>query len=572
MEVIGKRFPFGDGYIECIQENPNVLSTTWGKGSFTRVSHRVFVLVWNGYHHQFIFSSDFTSYYSICIYPEDYTYRHGTCGRPLAPPASPWVSCQLAGGIGNRLFQIVAALGLAERLKRRVVFYTPVNTGLTHQSVENIYSLFPHIPLVREGEDSIELYEPDGDGDGYQYNLSVPATDTNILMFGYRQNMAYFPSYSILPSFFMFPHLADISAKYSIRSQEEKCKTWFLHIRLGDFLLYDPLTHVTVDSYHIPLLKKVPADAHILLISNEPQKAKLLLEKCGRPFQVCEESDERMCLYIMSQCWGGAIVANSTFSWWGSYFAYMSTPYKWSYKAYYPDEWTRGKKGIGLSSPPWGFKSPVSSKQEMDIIGITICVNFDDILFHTIDQNAKFLKEWYIVTDPNDSATLELLAKKNLPNIRTLFYDKFTVNAKFNKGGAVRFAQTHVHGVHEGANVLLLDADVILPDSLLAKLPKTLEPDVLYGVRERIDYDTLDKFLTRTDGKVCWYGGAFVGFFQLYKGSNKYLYTDSESCCTCDNEFRDTFPHRVRIEESIAHLGLSQVNWEGRDYTKDAKK
>jgi hypothetical protein len=208
----------------------------------------------------------------------------------------------------------------------------------------------------------------------------------------------------------------------------------------------------------------------------------------------------------------------------------------------------------------------------MDIIGITICVNFDDILCHTIDQNAKFLSKWYIVTDPDDSATLDLLAKKNLPNLHVLLYDKFTVNATFNKGGAVRFAQTHVHAEHEGANVLLLDADVILPDTLMSKLPQSIQPDVLYGVRERIDYHTLQDFLARTNGTRCCYGGEFVGFFQLYKGSNKYLYKDSHSCCTCDNDFRDSFYNRIRIDESIAHLGLAGVNWEGRDYTKDPKK
>ena len=360
MELIGKRFSFAYGYIECMQENPNILHTSWGEGYFLRLSYRVFELSWNGYHHRCTFSSDFTSYYSIRTRPDDYSYTYGTCGPPLPPPASPWVSCQLAGGIGNRLFQIVAALGLAEKLRRRVVFYTPVNTELTHQSVENIYSLFPHIPLVTKGEDSIELYEPDPHE--YKYTLTVPETDTNIILFGYRQHMAYFPSYTILPSFSMFAQefLDNISAKYSIRSQEEKRKTWFLHIRLGDFLLYDPLTHITPQSYHIPLLNKVPTDAQILLVSNEPQNAKLLLENCGRAFTVCEESDERICLYLMSQCWGGAIVANSTFSWWGSYFAYMSTPYKWSYTAYYPDEWIRGNKGIGLSTPPWGCAHSLS--------------------------------------------------------------------------------------------------------------------------------------------------------------------------------------------------------------------
>jgi hypothetical protein len=263
---------------------------------------------------------------------------------------------------------------------------------------------------------------------------------------------------------------------------------------------------------------------------------------------------------------------NSTFSWWGSYLAYHSTPVK-TYKSFIPDEWIRGRKDLGIITP-WAFKWKLykEDKNIMDIIGITVCVNFDDIFANTIDQNAKLLKEWFVVTDPEDSATLALIKGRNLPNIKVLFYDKFRVNAKFNKGGAVRFAQEHVHGLYEGANVLLLDADVVLPDDFMSYLPAKLEQHTLYGVTGRIDYHTLEDFLSRQNGNICYYGGAFVGFFQLYVGSNKYLYKDSDSCCTCDNDFRDSFSNRVHVHFSMAHLGIPQVNWEGRDYTKDCKK
>lgn len=569
MDLVGKRFPFRDGYIEFTGENPNTFDTPWGSGTYVTNSERQLLILWRDHRHMFTFNSDFTSYYSIRLQPLDYEYSHGTYGEPIAP-ISPWVSCQLAGGIGNRLFQLAAALGLAERLGRRVVFYTPVNTGLTHQSTHNIVSLFPHIPCIDEGEDSIELYEPAGYE--YIYDLTPPVTDKNILLFGYRQHMDYFPSYPILPTFSVIEGYESILSRYNLTSEQEKCNTWFIHIRLGDFSSHHVLNHVTVDTYHQHLLCKIPTDARVIVCSNDPESALQILQRyTSIPLVLCEESDERACLYLMSQCWGGAIAANSTFSWWGSYFAYHSTSHKLEYKAYFPDQWIRGKTDAGINSP-WAFKWPIAKNIKMDIIAITICVNFDDILFHTMDQNAKIVKEWYIVTSPNDYDTINLIEMKKLPNIKVLFYDKFFVKAKFNKGGAVRYAQQYVHQLYPDGNILLLDADVMLPDTLIEHLPSVLEPDVLYGVTERIDFNTLDDFLTRTNGSVCFYGGALVGFFQLYKGSDKYLYIDSDSCCICDNDFRDSFPRKQLIQQSIPHLGVSGVNWEGRDYTKDQYK
>jgi hypothetical protein len=566
MGLTGKRFPFRNGYIEFTGENPNTFDTPWGGGTYKRSGERELTVLWRDHCHRFTFNADFTWYYSIRIKPLDYDYSHGAYGEESIP-TSPWVSCQLAGGIGNRLFQLAAALGLAERLGRRVVFYTPVNTGLTHQSTDNIFSLFPHIPRQDEGEDSIELYEPYGHE--YIHGLDVPVTQKNIILFGYRQHIDYFPSYSILPSFSSLN--ISILSTYRLDSEENKRNTWFIHIRLGDFTTNTALNHVTVESYHRHVLSKIPHHARIIVFSNNPASALSTLQRyTPRPLVLCEESDERTCLYLMSQCWGGAIAANSTFSWWGSYFAYHSTPHKWEYKAYFPEEWIRGKAAAGINSP-WAVKYPLTQSQ-IDIIGITICVNFDDILYHTIDQNAKMVKVLYIVTAPTDSETINLLAMKNIPNVKVLYYDNFFSNAKFNKGGAVRYGQQYVHNLYPDANVLLLDADVILPDTLYRHLPAALDSDVLYGVTERMDYHTLDDFLTRKNGNVCFYGGALVGFFQLYKGTDKYLYTHSDSCCTCDNEFRDSFPYRQFIDLSIAHLGVSGVNWEGRDYTKDQYK
>ena len=47
----------------------------------------------------------------------------------------------------------------------------------------------------------------------------------------------------------------------------------------------------------------------------------------------------------------------------------------------------------------------------MDIIAITISVNYSDILEHMLEQNSKILHKWFIVTTTADTKTITLLEK-----------------------------------------------------------------------------------------------------------------------------------------------------------------
>lgn len=354
MDLTGKVFTFSGGYIEFLGEH--TIRTTWGVGGFTKLEPHVFNVHWNNHHHTFTFTSDFTSYTSVRTRPADNDRQEGKYIPPTVT-STPWVSCFLEGGIGNRLFQLAAVLGFAEKWNRKPVIYTHTNTGLSHQDNANIGKLFPELDIITD----IVYTKPISElpAAGYVYR-DIPSPETNIIIHGYRQNIQYFPSYSILPNFSMFSHdtLRSIDEKYRLTTMAEKRKTWFIHIRLGDYCPIYNLNHVTMESYHSHLLHHIPEDAHILLLSNEPGKAESMLKGyTNRSFTLCDEGNECMGLYIMKQCWGGAIIPNSTFSWWGTYFAYHSTPYKSSYKAYIPQFWVRGNS-YDISTPPWGIPSP----------------------------------------------------------------------------------------------------------------------------------------------------------------------------------------------------------------------
>jgi hypothetical protein len=80
-----------------------------------------------------------------------------------------------------------------------------------------------------------------------------------------------------------------------------------------------------------------PEDTRFLVFSDGPDEARALpvfsnTERCV----FVDEKDEYKTMYLMSLCGGGAITANSTFSWWGAYFARQG---KDDFKTYMPNKW-----------------------------------------------------------------------------------------------------------------------------------------------------------------------------------------------------------------------------------------
>lgn len=201
----------------------------------------------------------------------------------------------------------------------------------------------------------------------------------------------------------------------------------------------------------------------------------------------------------------------------------------------------------------------------VEIICITICVNYSDILKHVIHQNSKFFKKWYIVTSLDDTETYNLVKKVNNSNICILTYSDFKKNnLTFNKGGAIKFAQTHVNNHHSDSNILILDSDICLSDDFISTIPEKLEDNTLYGSSERLDYWTLSDYIKNQNPHVYEYGSQLVGYFQLYKQCS-YTYEDSNNCSECDLLFRDMFTTKTNLEKlSVKHLGKDKVNWDGR--------
>jgi len=267
-------------------------------------------------------------------------------------PTNCWVAAILEGGIGNLLFRVSAAMKLAESLKREFVFYDPPIIPAWRPRIDKLYSLFPKVRIVTEPAEYQTFTEE-------KHNLYTYTTytnmhiDKNTMIDGYRQSIKYLPDSGIHATL-GGEHLY---SSYGLTSVEDKLRSWFIHVRLGDYRFHNFLNHVNMDTYYKLVVDNVPLDANVILFSDEPDRAATMLKPYfdHREIRVCNETDEAISLSLMSQCWGGAIVPNSTFSWWGAYFAHQASSKPDTFVAYYPKFWTTTiPDNKNNCIPPWG--------------------------------------------------------------------------------------------------------------------------------------------------------------------------------------------------------------------------
>lgn len=273
-----------------------------------------------------------------------------------------------------------------------------------------------------------------------------------------------------------------------------------------------------------------------------------------------------------------------------------------------------------------------------DIIAITTSTRFDDLLAICLPHNYPLFKKWFIITHEKDTKTIDVVNTFKATHdtrdcIELLFFDFFEGKRKFNKGGAIRYAQMIVNDRYQDYPILLIDSDIVLPDNFLntmrliqpkqttkcqreecaftkhrdgsnngnthcclgckknighgvkclkdiltidnstvPKLPN-LTPLTLYGTEYRTEHYSYSHFKNNViDGMKK--KRDCIGYFQLYRQNPTCLYTPSESAALCDEVFRDRyFPTKRRVHLDIIpkHMGVVNTHWNLRKNKKDFK-
>lgn len=261
-----------------------------------------------------------------------------------------WVAPHLTGGLGNRLFQYASAEGLAEKWKRESVFFLPRCGETSHGAFNNMFQLLPSVKIIESDTEWETLLEPANSMYKF-FPFPEQPVEGNAVIQGWRQTEKYFPTTGIRLNF------ENALGKQRLESLTlpNPTTSWFLHVRLGDYKIL-PHHQVDLRKYYIQCLQQIPKGSTLHFFSDEPylceEAFRGLCEQLQIPFQVCTAKDEVETLYQMSQCKGGAITANSTFSWWGAYLAHQEASSE--FKAFYPTVWGQRMPPPIDIIPSWG--------------------------------------------------------------------------------------------------------------------------------------------------------------------------------------------------------------------------
>lgn len=221
------------------------------------------------------------------------------------------VSTKLMGGLGNYLFQISTAYSLSLRDNKELLCdYSDILNP--HKSYEHyLNNIFRKLKFVN-GIPGVNHFGEKN----FKYD-EIPEIQGDVKIFGYFQSEKYFIKYrkEILDLFGMDENTNQkITNKYGGLLDKPNCS---IHVRRGDYLgLPDYHPTQTID-YYKRAINVIGNDTNFFIFSDD-------LPWCMENFNFLENKTfvsnnlDYEDLYLMSMC-DDNIIANSTFSWWGSW-------------------------------------------------------------------------------------------------------------------------------------------------------------------------------------------------------------------------------------------------------------
>ena len=213
------------------------------------------------------------------------------------------------------------------------------------------------------------------------------------------------------------------------------------------------------------------------------------------------------------------------------------------------------------------------------LVGMCISYNYMDTLKFMLPINSRHFEKIYIITQNDDSQTVEYCKKFN--NVEVLLYN-FKNNGKiFDKFGALNMVQKIVYSNHPNSWYLIIDSDIILPNNFIDILEnENLQEDCIYGALRnnflkssellkeikpdhKFLYNDILAFRTQTSDNP----PSIMGCFQLYK-KQCYQNIDFKDAGFGDYIFcHKNFDKFCNLENIVyLHLGEIGKNWKGKIY------
>jgi len=236
------------------------------------------------------------------------------------------------GGIGNQLFQLCAGVAVQKILGGHL-YMLPTRLN-KHSGRDYRTTLYSRATPIDSIPGNYAMYRQ---GDGFeQWDINMLQAYRGLVLDGYFQ---YLPAIrNVIPDIksdllaALSPRITAMQEKYAIHDAES---TVFIHVRRGDYV---PLAHLfggVGETYYTNAVKEFSTGKRFIIISDDPEWCKH--QSWLNAYEIIVEPDELDSLAIMASCKGGAIIANSTFSWWGAILSGTT-------RVFYPSKWYSDKK------------------------------------------------------------------------------------------------------------------------------------------------------------------------------------------------------------------------------------
>ncbi len=239
--------------------------------------------------------------------------------------SKPFVYIELFGGLGNQMFQYCAGYLTAKTLQTAFLIRSATDNHHNTKNLNYAKALFT---------DAIEC---EGISEDYvtYYQLQSPFSSWNPQgMVAPCRLSGYFQYYPTIE-----PYMSELIPKFrQALAIHDTTNTVMMHVRRGDYVEKSDIHYLQGPDYYYAAYKHLnqilqALPPKVLVFSDE-------IEWCKRQSWIqaipnvdfYENSNELETLAEMARCGGGAIIANSTFSWWGAMLS--QTPY-----VYYPSKW-----------------------------------------------------------------------------------------------------------------------------------------------------------------------------------------------------------------------------------------
>lgn len=200
--------------------------------------------------------------------------------------------------------------------------------------------------------------------------------------------------------------------------------------------------------------------------------------------------------------------------------------------------------------------------------GVTVCVDFDDILEHTLPYNLKHFERFVVVTATHDERTQKLCRRLHVQCLVTdVFYEN---GAAFNKWAGLEQGLDYL-GRHGW--ICVIDADIMIPRNpsqivpQVGKLYTPLRRNFTTWLKEEIPHEPYWRRFRMVNLRE-----EHAGYFHLFHADSpqcveKPWYSTTFSWAgTADTLFQRRFQERdkLRPKFEVLHIGETFRNWAGR--------